>query len=226
MPVGKMLDSIKFAFKTTGDFLFHLYKTTDTSITAMDNIIRAMRISVRDTFPVWTTVDLTNEKIIPNYDIAAGYETLMSSSPNPVLWGDNTVVRNRSMIYSPSTNSWSPIEINYLIRAYLSDITLSVDKKPDIMPEKFKLYQNYPNPFNGMTTIEFDLKEKGNVKLRLFDLLGSEITTLVDNNFDIGRYSVRWDGKNKYGVNVSSGMYIYSLETFGKKINKKLIYLR
>jgi hypothetical protein len=225
MPTGKTLDSIKFAFKTHGDFLFHLYKTTDTNITAVD-IITPFVVSVKDTFPVWTKVDLTEYKIIPSYDIAAGCETLSNSSPNPILWGDNTINRNRSLIYFPSTGLWNSVGTNYLIRAYLSDVPLSVDKRNDIIPEKFKLYQNYPNPFNGMTTIEFDLKERGNVKLKLFDLLGAEVITLVNNNFEIGKYSVKWNGKNKYGVNVSSGMYIYSLETFGERINKKLIYLR
>jgi hypothetical protein len=226
MPVGKRLDSVKFAFMTTGTFLFHLYRTTDTSIIATDNIIVPIMSTATEVFPVWTKVDLTGYGIIPNYDIAAGYETLASTVPHPILWGDNTVVRNRSIVYSPSTGLWSSVATNYMIRAYLSDLVLNVEREPDIIPEKFKLYQNYPNPFNGITTIEFDLKERGNIKLKLFDLLGTEVITLVDNNFEVGRYSVRWNGKNKYGVNVSSGMYIYSLETFGKRVNRKLIYLR
>jgi len=205
--------------------LFHLYRTTDTSISANDNIVAPIKVSVRDTFPVWTKVDLTEYKIIPSYDIAAGCEILEGFSPNPILWGDDTVVKGRSIIYFPSTGVWNSVEMNYMIRAYLSDVVINVEKNR-IVPEKFKLYQNYPNPFNSMTTIEFDLKEKGNVKLRLFDLLGSEVITLVDDSFEMGKYSVKWNGKNKYGVNVSSGMYIYSLETFGERINKKLIYLK
>jgi hypothetical protein len=226
IPPGKQLDSIKFGFKTGGKALFHIYKSTDTSIYPIDNIIPPLMITVTDTFPKWTKVDLTPFKIIPAYDIAAGYELLPSDAPYPAIWGDNTNILDRSIVYFPSLSSWRSINTNYLIRAYLSDFILKVERNNNVLPLNFKLFQNYPNPFNGTTTIRFDLIKRQKIKLRIYDLLGKEVSTLVDESLDAGSYSVKWYGKNKYAVNVPSGLYIYCLETSEERVFRKLIYLK
>ncbi len=226
LPAGKQLDSVKIGFKSKGRMLFHIYRATDTSILAVDNIISPLMVTVTDTFPVWTKIDLTPFKIVPDFDIAAGYELLPGDAPHPYIWGDNSFVTDRSIVYFPSTGAWHPININYLVRVYMSNFVVKVDKNEGVIPESFKLYQNYPNPFNGATTIKFDLNNQEFVKIKIYDLLGKEVATLVSEPLNSGSYTIRWDGKNKYAVNVPSGLYIYCLETSKNKVFKKMVYLR
>jgi hypothetical protein len=73
---------------------------------------------------------------------------------------------------------------------------------------KFELSQNYPNPFNPTTTIRFNLPEAGNVKLTLFNILGQEIKTLVNEVKEAGTYTINFNASE-----LNSGMYIYKIET-------------
>jgi hypothetical protein len=75
------------------------------------------------------------------------------------------------------------------------------------------LDQNYPNPFNPSTTISFSLPAEAKVKLQVFDLRGRLIKTLVDETRQSGRHDIQWDGKNRRGAQVASGVYFYRLDT-------------
>ncbi len=75
----------------------------------------------------------------------------------------------------------------------------------------FTLEQNYPNPFNLSTTIRFVLPEAGLTTLKIFDILGKEVKTLVNEERDFGEYSVMWDGKNYSAEAVASGIYFYRI---------------
>jgi len=90
------------------------------------------------------------------------------------------------------------------------------------IPDKYYLYQNYPNPFNPSTNIKFQIKESKFVTLKIFDILGKEISTLVNEKQSPGTYEVSFDGSN-----LSSGIYFYSLFADGKLIDtKKLMLLK
>jgi photosystem II stability/assembly factor-like uncharacterized protein len=90
------------------------------------------------------------------------------------------------------------------------------------IPNKHELYQNFPNPFNPNTRIQFSIKEKGFVTLKVYDILGKEISTLVNKNFSSGNYDLTF-----YGESYSSGMYFYSLFVNGTKIDtKKMILIK
>ncbi len=99
--------------------------------------------------------------------------------------------------------------------------------------EKFKLEQNYPNPFgknsvgdNDYTVIKFYLPKPGNVELRIFNSIGEEIKTLVRQYHSTGNYEVLWDGKNNYGIEVPSGIYLYQMRFGGFQSAKKMVLLR
>ncbi len=79
-------------------------------------------------------------------------------------------------------------------------------------PEGFVLEQNYPNPFNPTTTITYTLPQNSIVTLRVLDMLGREVMTLVSGAQEAGRYSTTWNGLNLKGENVSSGSYMYRLD--------------
>ena len=94
------------------------------------------------------------------------------------------------------------------------------------VPAAYKLSQNFPNPFNPSTTIRFDMKERGLVTLKIFDVSGRLVRTLADEVRDAGAYSAVWDGRNNGGSEVASGIYFYKMETAGFQATKKLVLLR
>ena len=77
---------------------------------------------------------------------------------------------------------------------------------------EFELQQNYPNPFNPITTISYAIPERSNVKVIVYDMLGKEVATLVNDEKPAGAYSIVWNGVNNEGFQVSSGIYFYALE--------------
>ncbi len=95
-----------------------------------------------------------------------------------------------------------------------------------ITPDDYKLYQNYPNPFNPSTQISFYLPVENKISLKIFNHLGQEVRTLIDDQFyGRGTHSIEWDGKNNAGKLVSSGTYIAQLRfgNFTKEIKMLLL---
>jgi hypothetical protein len=80
------------------------------------------------------------------------------------------------------------------------------------LPEQFSVSRNYPNPFNPETTLHYELPEDADVSVRVFDLMGREVKTLVDGRMTAGRYDARWDGTNPLGNAVSSGIYFVRVQ--------------
>lgn len=99
--------------------------------------------------------------------------------------------------------------------------TTSVTVDQTIVPKEFVLEQNYPNPFNPSTTIRYSMPTAGNVSLKVFDILGKEVATLVNGYQQTGKYSVTFNA-----LNLSSGMYFYRLETGSVKEVKKMILMK
>jgi len=91
---------------------------------------------------------------------------------------------------------------------------------------KNELSQNYPNPFNPQTTIAFSLKERGNVSLKVYNVSGELVRTLMNENQDKGAHTKVWDGRNDSGQPVSSGVYFYKLVTNNFSQTKKMVLLK
>ncbi len=89
------------------------------------------------------------------------------------------------------------------------------------LPTEFALEQNYPNPFNPMTKIEFQVSSFKFVKLKVFDILGKEVATLVNEKLSAGTYSVNWDAPE-----FPSGVYFYRLTTDGYSETKRMLLLK
>ncbi len=101
---------------------------------------------------------------------------------------------------------------------------LAVEKTNLIIPSEFMLYQNYPNPFNPSTVISYELPVSGNVKITVYDILGKEVTTLVNNELQpAGMHKIEFDSE-KYGL--SSGVYFYTLQTENNYQVKKMLLLK
>jgi hypothetical protein len=94
------------------------------------------------------------------------------------------------------------------------------------IPAEFELSQNYPNPFNPTTTISFNLKQAGSVTLKVFDLMGKEVATLVNGYQESGVRQAIWSGKDGNGNGMPSGIYFYRLEVNGLVLTKKMQLLK
>jgi hypothetical protein len=94
------------------------------------------------------------------------------------------------------------------------------------LPSSIKVYPNYPNPFNPKTTIEYAIPLESNVRLKIFDILGRKVLTLLDEFQKPGYKSILWDGKDSFGNSVSAGMYFYVLEVGRKKEIMKMVLLK
>ncbi|MBN1481506.1 T9SS C-terminal target domain-containing protein [candidate division KSB1 bacterium] len=95
-----------------------------------------------------------------------------------------------------------------------------------ITPETYALFQNYPNPFNPTTTISFQVPKTSTVTITIYNVLGRKVYTLTDRSFQPGLYSMLWNGLDKTGQPVSSGMYLYRLQAGDFVDVKKAVLIR
>ncbi|MEK7729565.1 MAG: FlgD immunoglobulin-like domain containing protein [candidate division KSB1 bacterium] len=93
---------------------------------------------------------------------------------------------------------------------------------PEALPASFYLTQNFPNPFNPETEIQYGLPSKGHVRLRIYDVLGVEVRALVEEVKAGGRHRIIWDGKDRDGNIVASGVYLYRI-TFTAEENAQAL---
>jgi hypothetical protein len=102
--------------------------------------------------------------------------------------------------------------------------------KPNVsegeVPRAYKLAQNVPNPFNPSTSITFAMKDKGVVTLKIYNVAGQLVRTLMSGTKDVGSYTVTWDGKSDRGGAVASGVYFYKMETKDFSQTRKMVMLR
>ena len=94
------------------------------------------------------------------------------------------------------------------------------------LPHAFYLYNNYPNPFNPVTTLRYGLPENGLVNITIYDMLGREVKTLINQTQDAGYKSVIWDATNDYGKTVSAGIYLYQIQAGEYISTKKMVLLK
>ncbi len=94
------------------------------------------------------------------------------------------------------------------------------------LPTKFALGQNYPNPFNPTTNISFDVPKAANVQIVIYDILGQQVRSLVDQYMMPGRYSETWDGLNNDGQQAVSGIYFYRMQAGNFVQMKKMVLLK
>lgn len=108
-------------------------------------------------------------------------------------------------------------------RRPLSQVVTDVNEEINILPEQFSLEQNYPNPFNPTTTIQFDIPKTALVTLKVCDVLGQEVATLVNEKREAGRYNFEFRTSD---FEISSGMYFYRIQAGEFVQTKKLLLLK
>jgi len=190
-----------------------LYDTVVTCYRVVDtSYIPVFGLTHRNKF-VNTYCMITNQQLMWNLTYGLGYFTYGNFT-------DGTIVGY--------LDSLAGAVINGIV--YGDTSMTGVKKISSSVPEKFSLYQNYPNPFNPITKIKFDLPKsnltlseaKGlNVQLKVYDILGREVATLVNEQLKPGTYEVEWVASNH-----PSGVYFYTLTTADYTITKRMVLVK
>lgn len=100
---------------------------------------------------------------------------------------------------------------------------VGIQKEGNAMPKDCNLFQNYPNPFNPATTIKFQIKDSRYVTLKVYDISGKEVTTLIKEKLSPGEYSIKFSASQ---CALASGIYIYKIEAEGYTDTKKMILIK
>lgn len=118
-------------------------------------------------------------------------------------------------------------EINYRLKQTDTDgsFEYSSEISVEIKPQEFRLSQNYPNPFNPTTQIEYELPQASKVVLKIYNMRGQEIRTLVDDLQNSGFKSVTWNARDNEGHKVSSGIYLYSVQMGEQRHSRKMVLI-
>ena len=118
--------------------------------------------------------------------------------------------------------------LNYGDHRYFVSVAYSSLAKDhnDIYPISYQLFQNYPNPFNPITNIDYELPRMELVTLKIFDIIGREVVSLINEIQKPGTKSVIWDATNNYGHSVSAGMYLYTIQIGNFRQTKKMVILK
>jgi hypothetical protein len=146
--------------------------------------------------------------------------------------GENNQVQNYSEIYL--SGQWrkigdafsSPYNLLLKSETIRYDILNAIEGPTEKIASRFELYQNFPNPFNPSTNIRFMLTRQGTVNLTVFDVLGREIITLVDEVEKAGMHEISWNGKNRHGNQVPTGIYFYRLKSDEGVITRKMLLVK
>jgi len=143
---------------------------------------------------VETVADLATVHFMSYYDEIPGTNILGENSVSPGIWKYNTVGFN-----------FTPVSV----------------ENDGVVVDNFSLEQNYPNPFNPSTTIKYSVPDKGNVTIKVYDMLGAEVATLINVTQEAGSYEINFDASK-----LSSGMYIYRLNAGTVSLSKKMMLLK
>jgi cyanophycinase len=131
--------------------------------------------------------------------------------------GSRQVVAMNNLRYGITTYD----ALDYLIESAWFEYGVSVEENESLVPTEFTLFQNYPNPFNPATTIRFLLPQRDHVILKIFDMLGREVVTIVDGELNAGEHSVVLDAKD-----LSSDIYFYRLSTSNYSKTKSMVLIK
>jgi hypothetical protein len=150
--------------------------------------------------------------------------TMIETTDGGLAWEPQIVPYNleiTSLQFLNSSEGWGSTDDGLLIHTSNGGVTFIAPEPTGVIPHHFALYQNYPNPFNPTTTIRYLLPSRVHVTLSVFNTLGQQIATLLNETEDAGYHDVRFDGSG-----LASGVYFYRLHARDFVQTKKVVILR
>ena len=167
-----------------------------------DNLYFPLTVTAPSTYTDILIAKINNQNILE-------YENIYSHNNNPNITDDLTEIllfgEDNYAIVGREGGPVSPL--NILVLRY-GDIVNSIAEDGNVLPNEFALEQNYPNPFNPSTVISYQLPVSGWQTIKVYDVLGNEVATLVNEYHNAGSYEINFDG-----TRLSSGVYYYQLRT-------------
>ncbi|MCF7826216.1 MAG: lamin tail domain-containing protein, partial [Candidatus Marinimicrobia bacterium] len=137
-------------------------------------------------------------------------------------WSDDTA----EFPYGGPARTYVVPDTNSVVFCWYNDVDTYVGVDGLLIPQEYALHNNYPNPFNPITNIKYDIPENTYVRLSIYNTLGQHVVDLVNEDQAPGFYHLQWNGLNKNGTPVSSGMFIYRLTTPEFTKSGKMTYLK
>ena len=169
-------------------------------------------------------------------DIEEGYDDAVRIGNNCLIYANIWALNGKVMIHKNTLATgafygekvWIDMDVTLTLDSYFDFFSTGLAKRtrwvePDMtpLPEKYTLHQNYPNPFNPNTTIAYDLPEEGMVTIRIYNMVGQEVATLVNNRQEAGRYKVVFNAENR-----SSGIYFVMMHSGSFQSVKKMVLIK
>ncbi|MBI2620035.1 MAG: T9SS type A sorting domain-containing protein [Ignavibacteriales bacterium] len=168
----------------------------------------------------YAVVDAEAGRSLPNHAIT-GSHNWSSAAENSN--NENTLIIESNRIANLYLQEF---KARYLESGGQGSIVVTVGADGSNVPDRFSLSQNYPNPFNPTTTLLFTLHTSLFTTLKVYDLLGREVVTLVETDLKAGEHVLRWDGRDRVGKQVSTGVYYYRLTAGDLVQTRKMILVR
>jgi len=175
-----------------------------------------------------TTASGANALMYPAFESVDQVAGIQSSQTNSTGNTARTMWIGFSWMYIRDTEASSPMVRNLLFNEIYTWMqgTPNIDITPAVVPAMNSLAQNFPNPFNPTTKISFSIGKKGHVSLKIYNVAGQLVKTLVNDVLEAGPHDEKWTGTNNSGVKVASGVYFYSIEADNFTSTKKMVLLR
>jgi hypothetical protein len=162
--------------------------------------------------------------------VATGMLNSCSASCHRNPSGSTAAVPTFGIPTDPTLTNWAePTDIalaDTLWRYWQAWGFTGVKEVASSTPATYSLSQNYPNPFNPSTRIVVDIPVRGSVLIAVYNIIGQRVATLMDGEYDAGRYEVTWNGKDDRGLYAATGVYLYRLDARNVSITKKMLLLK
>jgi len=165
-----------------------------------------------------------------NFGWAVGYDgnassgIILNTTDGGINWNPTTVGADTvlySVQFADLNNGWAVGDNGAILHTTNGGVSFVEEEHIDEVPTEFILLQNYPNPFNPTTKIRYSVPQSSNVIIKVFDILGNEIETLVNEEKQTGTYEISW-----YAANLPSGIYFYKIQSGSFVETKKMILIK
>ena len=182
------------------------------------NLLKAMNASTSELTEGWQMA----------HNIGNGQMKVALAGSQPITTSGTILKLEFQVLQTELGDATSPLEISEIM---VNEGTVSVNIQSAkfttgaALPKEYALSQNFPNPFNSQTVIKYQLPKAGRVVLKIYNTLGQELRTLVDEEMKAGYHQISWDGLSDNGSRVSSGIYIYRIQAGDFVKVRKMLFI-
>jgi hypothetical protein len=160
------------------------------------------------------------------YAVESGEIEVMNTSDNLTISYDIVIDAGEHMNWVLTSESGSKFILEGTDEITIPSAEKFVLNRESVIPITFALHQNYPNPFNPITFLSYDLPSQAQVTLTVYDLIGREVTQLVNTTQEVGYKSVQWNATDSFGKPVSAGVYLYQIQAGDFVQTRKMVLLK